>query len=323
MFTLADVESVMPLVRASVPATPQYAWPLLKVRTGVDIIVKHENHTPIGAFKVRGGLVYLSRAKRERPQLKGVISATRGNHGQSLAFAGRRTGVPVTIVVPHGNSTEKNAAMRALGAELVEHGYDFDDAREHAVTLAAERGLEFAPSFHRDLVTGVATYAHELLTAVEELDTVYSPIGLGSGICALIGMRDLLGLRTRIVGVVSDRANTYALSTAAGRPVPTNSALTFADGMAVRMPDAAALELIARGAERIVEVSEQEIAEAIRVLFSDTHNCAEGAGAAALAGLMKERDRMQGRRAAVILTGQNIDRCLMATVLAGGTPRVE
>ena len=323
MFTLADVESVMPLVRASVPATLQYAWPLLKARTGVDVIVKHENHTPIGAFKVRGGLVYLSRAKRERPQLKGVISATRGNHGQSLAFAGRRTGVPVTIVVPHGNSTEKNAAMRALGAELVEHGYDFDEAREHAMTLAAERGLEFAPSFYRDLVTGVATYAHELFTAVEELDTVYSPIGLGSGICALIGMRDLLGLPTRIVGVVSDRANTYALSTAAGRPVLTNSALTFADGMAVRMPDAAALELIARGAERIVEVSEEEIAEAIRVLFSDTHNCAEGAGAAALAGLMKERGRMQGRRVAVTLTGQNIDRSLMATVLAGGTPRLE
>src|SRR3974377_1281708 len=196
MFTGTELEDVIPLVRECVPPTPQYAWPLLKALTGVDVIVKHENHTPIGAFKVRGGLVYLSRAKRERPQLKGVISATRGNHGQSLAFAGRRTGVPVTIVVPHGNSTEKNAAMRALGAELVEHGYDFDEAREHAMTLAAERGLEFAPSFHRDLVTGVATYAHELFTAVEELDTVYSPIGLGSGICPLIVLGVFLCLHT-------------------------------------------------------------------------------------------------------------------------------
>jgi threonine dehydratase len=321
MFTLAELDSVMPLVRASVPATPQYAWPLLKARTGVDVIVKHENHTPIGAFKVRGGLVYLNRAKRERPQLRGIVTATRGNHGQSLAFAGIRAGVSVTIVVPRGNSTEKNGAMRALGAELIEHGRDFDEAREHAIKLAADRGLEFAPSFHRDFVIGVATYAYELFTSVEGLDTVYVPIGLGSGICGLIGTRDLLGLRTRIVGVVADGANAYSLSVAAGRVVHTNSALTFADGMAVRVPDATALELICRGAERIVGVSEDEIAEAIRILFSDTHSCAEGAGAASLAALIKERDRFQNRRVAVILTGQNIDRSWMATVLAGETPR--
>jgi len=322
MFTLAELESVMPLVRASVSATPQYAWPLLKARTGVDVVVKHENHTPIGAFKVRGGLVYLERASRARPQLQGMITATRGNHGQSLAFAGARIGVSVTIVVPHGNSTEKNAAMRALGAELVEHGDDFDEAREHAMALAAKRGLEFAPSFHRDFVVGIATYAHELMCAERALDTIYVPIGLGSGICGVIGTRDLLCPSTRIVGVVSARANTYALSASSGRPVPTNSAPTFADGLAVRVPDTTALEVIARGAERIVEVSDEEIAEAMRILFSDTHSCAEGAGAAALAALIKERDRLRGRRAAVILSGQNIDRSWMAAVLAGTTPRV-
>jgi threonine dehydratase len=322
MFTLAELERVMPIVRAGVPPTPQYAWPLLQARTGVDVIVKHENHTPIGAFKVRGGLVYLDRLKRERPQLRGIVTATRGNHGQSLAFAGLRAGVSVAIVVPHGNSTEKNAAMRALGAELIEHGRDFDEAKEQAIKIATDRGLEYAPSFHRDFVIGVATYAYELLTSVEGLDTVYVPIGLGSGICGLMGTRDLLRLSTRIVGVVAAGANAYRLSVAAGRAVATNSALTFADGMAVRVPDASALELIRRGTERIVEVSEDEIAEAIRILFTDTHSCAEGAGAASLAALMKERDRFRGRRAAVILTGQNIDRSWMATVLNGDTPRV-
>jgi threonine dehydratase len=227
----------------------------------------------------------------------------------------------VTIVVPHGNSTDKNEAMRALGAELIEHGRDFDEARELAVRVAAERGLEYAPSFHRDFVVGVATYAHELFSTTDALDTVYVPLGLGSGICGVIGMRDLLGLKTRIVGVVSDSANAYRLSIDAGRPVYTNSALTFADGMAVRVPNATALEVIGRGSERIVEVSDGEIAEAIRIIYRTTHNCAEGAGAAALAALMKERNRLEGRRVAVILTGQNIDRAWMQTVLAGGTPR--
>ena len=322
MFTLAELESITPIVRASVPPTPQYAWPLLQAHTGVEVVVKHENHTPIGAFKARGGLVYLDRLKRERPQVNGIVTATRGNHGQSLAFAGARAGMPVTIVVPHGNSIEKNGAMRALGAELIEHGRDFDEAKEQAVRIAAERGLEFAPSFHRDFVLGVATYAHELFSAAGELDTAYVPIGLGSGICGLIGTRDLLRRKTKIVGVVSERANGYRLSVAAGHVVQTNSALTFADGMAVRVPDATALEVIRRGTERIVEVSDDEIAEAIRILYSATHTCAEGAGAAPLAALIKERDRLQGRRVAVIVTGQNIDRSWMQTVLAGGTPSV-
>src|SRR5436189_1268267 len=231
MFTLAELESIMPLVRASVPATPQYAWPLLRTHTGVEVVVKHENHTPIGAFKVRGGLVYLDRLKRKRPQLKGIISATRGNHGQSLAFAGSRAGLAVTIVVPHGNSREKNAAMRALGADVIERGRDFDEAKDSAMEMASAGGLEFVPSFHRDFIVGVATYAYELFTAVEGLDTIYVPIGLGSGICGVIGTRDLLKLRTAIVGVVASGANAYSLSLAAGGVIQTNAALTFPDGM--------------------------------------------------------------------------------------------
>ena len=211
--------------------------------------------------------------------------------------------------------------MRSFGAELIEYGRDFDDAREHAVCVAAERGLEFAPSFHRDLVLGVATYAHELFTSIGDLDTVYVPIGLGSGICGVIGARDALGRKARIVGVVAEGANTYSRSLAAGRIVATNSAVTFADGMAVRMPDAAALDVIRRGADRIVEVSDDEIAEAVRIIYSATHNCAEGAGAAALAALVKERERRRGGSAAVILSGHNIDRAWMQAVLAGNTPQ--
>lgn len=323
MFTLAELQSILPVVRAAVPETPQYAWPLLAARVGAQVVVKHENHTPIGAFKVRGGLVYFDRLKRERPQVKGVITATRGNHGQSFAFAGAQKNVPVAIVVPRGNSAEKNAAMRAFGAELIEHGRDFDEAKGHATELAQARGYEFGPSFHRNLVLGVATYAYELFSACSDLDTVYVPIGLGSGICGLIGVHDALGLKTKIVGVVSERANTYRLSFEAGRAVPTNSALTFADGVAVRVPDPAALEIIRKGAERIVEVSDDEIAEAMRILFSDTHTLAEGAGAAALAALIKERARHAGRRVGVIVTGQNIDRPWMQIVLSGGTPRLD
>jgi threonine dehydratase len=322
MFSLTELENVIPLVRASVPPTPQYAWPLLKAQTGVEVVVKHENHTPIGAFKVRGGVVYFDRLKRERPQVTGIATATRGNHGQSLAWAGARAGVAVTIVVPHANSVEKNAAMQSFGAKLIEHGRDFDEAKEEAMRLAAERGLEYAPSFHRDFVIGVATYAHELFGAFE-LDTVYVPIGLGSGICGVIGTRDALKLKTKIIGVVSQCANAYARSMAAGYVIATNSALTFADGVAVRVPDATALEAIRNGVERIVEVSDDEIADAIRCIYSATHNCAEGAGAVAFAALIKERAQMQGRRVGVILTGGNIDRAWMGTLLAGGTPQVD
>jgi threonine dehydratase len=321
LFSLAEVEAALPIVRAVVPPTPQFAWPQLAALTGAEVFVKHENHTPTGAFKLRGGLVYVDRLKRDRPQAIGIATATRGNHGQSFALAGARAGLRVAIVVPHGNSVEKNAAMRGFGAELIEYGCDFDEAKEHAATIARERGYEFTPSFHRDLVIGVATYAHEFFAAIADLDTVYVPIGLGSGICGVIGMRDALGLSTRIVGVVAENANAYARSYAAGHVVPTNAARTFADGMAVRVPDAAALAVIRAGAERIVEVSEEEIADAIRIYFSATHTLTEGAAAAPLAALMKERERMKGRRVGLVVTGQNIDSPMMAKVLGGETPR--
>jgi threonine dehydratase len=320
LFTLNEVLSALATVRAAVPPTPQYAWPQLAVRTGAEVFVKHENHTPCGAFKVRGGVVYTDRLRRERPLVEGIVTATRGNHGQSLAFAARRSGIAAAIVVPYGNSPEKNAAMRAFGAELIERGRDFDEAKEHAAAIARQRGYVFTPAFHRDLVIGVATYAYEFFSAVKELDTVYVPIGLGSGICGVIGMRDALGLATRVVGVVAQNANAYARSFKAGHVVATETADTFADGLAVRVPDAAALTVIRGGADRIVEVSEPELVEAIGIYFSDTHTLAEGAGAAPLAALMKERARMQGRRVGLIMTGQNIDRAAMRDVLAGRVP---
>jgi threonine dehydratase len=322
MFTLAELEAVIPIVRAGMPATPQYAWPTLQRRTGVEVVLKHENHTPIGAFKVRGGLVYVSRLKEAKPGLNGIVTATRGNHGQSFAFACARLGVPCTVVVPFGNSAEKNAAMQAFGAELIEHGRDFDEARERAEGIARERGYEYGKSFDKDLVLGVATYAHELFTAFRDLDAVYVPIGLGSGICGVIGARDALGLSTRVVGVVSERANMYRLSLAAGRPVATNSAVTFADGMAVRIPNADVVDILRRGADHLVEVSDDEVAEAIRILYADTHTLAEGAGAAAFAALTKERAGLQGKRVAAIVSGQNIDRPWMTAVLGGATPHV-
>jgi threonine dehydratase len=307
MFTLAELEAAAGLVHGDVPPTPQRAWPLLASRTGAEVWVKHENHTPAGAFKVRGGLVFMERLKRERPDVKGVVSATRGNHGQSLAYAGARHGVPVTILVPHGNSAEKNAAMRAFGARLVEHGADFDAAREEAMRLAAAEGLEFAPSFARDLVLGVATYALEFLRGSPRLDALYVPIGLGSGICGCILARDLLGLPTEIIGVQSTGAPSYALSYAAGHVVTTERADTLADGMATRVPDAGALAIIRAGASRIVTVDDDAIAAAIRAYWQDTHNLAEGAGAAPLAALMQEREAMRGRRVGLVLSGGNID----------------
>jgi threonine dehydratase len=304
------------------PATPQYQWPLLADAVGGDVWVKHENHTPTGAFKVRGGLVYMHRLKRERPHVNGVVSATRGNHGQSIAFAGRANDIPVTIVVPHGNSPDKNAAMRGFGADVIEHGHDFQAAREHSNVLAEERGLEAVPSYHPDLVVGVATYARELLEAALDLDTVYVPVGMGSGIGGLIGVRDLLGLATEIVGVVAERAPATALSFDAGHAVETESAATFVDGVACRVPDPDAIATICAGAARILRVSEDAAAEAVRVLLSCTHNVAEPSGALALAGALTEKDRNQGRRIAVVQTGGNIDGDMLQTILAGGTPTV-
>jgi threonine dehydratase len=307
MFDLGQLERAHEIVGQAVPATPVHGWPLLAERLGTEVVVKHENHTPIGAFKVRGGLVYLERLKREQPDVPGIISATRGNHGQSLAFAARRYGVPVTIYVPRGNSVEKNRAMRAFGAELVEHGDDFQVAREEAVRHGTAAGLHMVPAFHRDLVLGVATYALELFRAAPDLDVLYVPIGQGSGICGCILARDLLGLKTEIVGVQSTEAPSYALSFAAGTVVSTNSSDTLADGMATRVPDADALAIIRKGASRIVQVTDDEIGAAIRAYWTDTHNLAEGAGAAALAAALQEKSRLAGKRVGLILSGGNID----------------
>lgn len=307
MFDLKQLEHAHTVVGAAMPPTPAHAWPLLAQRLGTDIIVKHENHTPIGAFKVRGGLVYVERLKRERPGTAGIISATRGNHGQSLAFAARRYGVPATIYVPLGNSVEKNQSMRALGANLVEHGEDFQSAREEAERRAARDGLEPVPSFHTDLVMGVATYALELLRAAPDLQVLYVPIGQGSGICGCILARDLLGLRTEIVGVQSTEAPSYALSFSAGTVVRTNSSNTRADGMATRVPDAEALAIIRHGASHIVQVTDDEVAHAVRAYWTDTHNLAEGAGAAALAAALQEKAKLRGKRVGLILSGGNID----------------
>ena len=316
MLSLNEIEAAAALVHAAMPPTAQYAWPLLSRRTGCETWVKHENHTPTGAFKVRGGLVYMDRLKRRSPHTGGVVSATRGNHGQSIALAAARNGIAATIVVPHGNSVEKNAAMRAFGAELVEAGSDFDAAREAAMKLAGERGLAMVPSFHRDLVAGVASYALELFRIAPPLDTVYVPIGLGSGICGTIAVRDALGLGTKVVGVVSTEAPAYALSFATGRVVATNSADTMADGMAVRGPDQEALDVILKGADRICQVSDAEVMAAMRAYYEDTHQLTEGAGAAPLAALLQERERLGGKRVGLILSGGNIDRALYLRALA-------
>jgi threonine dehydratase len=314
--TRKDLEQAVALVHSVIPATPQLSWPLLNQRAGCEVWVKHENHTATGAFKIRGGIVMIDALKRAKPKLAGVISATRGNHGQSIAWSARRHGVRAVIVAPHGNSRDKNAAMRAWGAELIEHGRDFDEAKDHAAKLAREEGLESIGPFHAELVAGVGSYAFELFSAIADLDAVYVPIGCGSGISGLIAWRDALGLKTRIVGVVSDQADCYALSFEAGKPVETASANTFADGMAVRVPVPAALDIIRAGAERIVRVSDAEVRAAVRYFYTDTHNLIEGAGAAPFAALLKDTQK-KGGRFAVIASGGNIDREAYLQALAG------
>ncbi|HUA76562.1 MAG TPA: threonine dehydratase [Acetobacteraceae bacterium] len=306
-FSAADLEAASALIQAHFSPTPQLPWPLLSALAGTEVWVKHENHTPIGAFKVRGGLVHLDRLRRADTALKGVISATRGNHGQSLAYAGRATNIAVTVVVPKGNSAEKNRLMQGFGARLVVHGEDFEAARDEAFRLAKAEDLVFVPSFHPDLVLGVATWALEFFRAAPKLDALYVPIGLGSGICGAVGVRDLLGLDTEIIGVQSAGADPYARSLAAGQSVVLNRADTLADGIAVRMPDERALAIIRQGVARIVTVTDDEIAQAVRAYWTATHNLAEGAGAAPLAALLKEREHRAGKRIGLVLSGGNID----------------
>ncbi len=315
-------EQARDIVYGAMQPTLQHAWPLLAAELGIEVWVKHENHTALGAFKVRGGLVHMRR-RVENGQTNGVITASTGNHGQSIPFAAKREGVPAVVVVPENNSKEKNASMRALGAELIETGHDFTASKAAAERLAEERGLDMVASFQDDLVQGVSTYAQELFQAAGELDAVYVPIGLGSGICGTMAARDLMGLKTKVIGVVPQRANAYRLSFDAGQLVATNAADSFAEGMAVREPHPAAVEAINQGADHVVEVAEDVIADAMRLLFKSTHNIAEGAGAGALAALMMEQEAMRGKRVGVILSGGNIDAERFAKVLAGQTPVVE
>jgi threonine dehydratase len=319
-FRRDEIGHARELVRRFVPPTPQYAWPLLRERVGVPVWVKHENHTPAGAFKVRGGLTYFDALVQREPRVRGVISATRGNHGQSVGSAARRFGVEATIVVPHGNSVEKNAAMRALGATLLEHGEDFQAAREHAQSLAAERGLHMVPSYHRDLVLGVMTYWMEFFESFapgEEPAVVYVPIGQGSGFCAAAAARAATGRRSALVGVVSAHATTYLDSFRERRVVASPVTTQLADGMACRIADEEALQVVLREAEDVIAVSDDEVAQAMRILFADTHNVAEGAGAAGLAALLRDRARAGGRSVGFALTGGNVDSDVFARVLAG------
>jgi threonine dehydratase len=319
-FTSADLEAAAQLVYTQMQPTPQYSWPLLNGAMGCEVWVKHENHGPTGAFKVRGGITFIDWLTRTHPDANGICTATRGNHGQSQARAAKAAGLRALVYAPHGNSAEKNAAMRAFGAELIEFGDDFDEARAEAIRVAEQENLFIVPPFHEELVRGVATYAYELFTAQPNLDTVYVPIGCGSGICGTILARDALGLKTKIVGVVSEHAQTAKLSVEAGAMIETNSANTFADGMAVRMPVQEAFDIYSKGAERIVAVSDDLVAEAIRAYYYNTHNLAEGAGAAPLAALIAEKDKMAGKRVGVILCGGNIDTDWFLQVLAGKTP---
>jgi len=321
VLTTAEIAAARARVYRHLSPTPTLRWPMLELHTGTETWVKHENHNPTGAFKVRGGLNLTARLLDDQGTRSGLISASRGNHSQSLAYAGRIHGVPVTIVVPEGNSPDKNAATSALGAELVVHGVDFQAALEHSRVLAAERGLTGVPPFHPHLVEGVATYAAELHEAVPDLDVIYVPVGMGSGICANIAVRDALGLRTAIVGVVADRAPAYALSFAAGEAVATDAADTFVDGVACRVPDPTAVEIICRGAARIVRVSEEQAAEAMSLMYRCTHNLAEPAGSLALAALLSERDAVAGRSVAIVHTGGNADHDVLARAMTGETTR--
>lgn len=312
---LAEIEAASRVVYRAFQATPQYRWGLSSQRLGTDCWIKHENHTPVGAFKLRGGLTYFDALSQTGTLPKEVISATRGNHGQSMGWAARVHGVACTIVVPQGNSLEKNAAMRALGVTLIEHGADFQESREFAMRLAAERGAHMVPSFHADLLSGVSTYWWELMRAVPELDVVYVPIGQGSGACSAIAAKLALGRTLRIVGVVSAHATTYADSLAAGHVVEAPVSTQLADGMACRVADPAALDILLPHLDHIVKVSDDEVAQAMRDLYADTHNIAEGAGAASFAAAMQERAQLKGQVVGTTLCGGNVDSATVAKVL--------
>jgi threonine dehydratase len=287
--------------------SPLLRHPLLARRLGADVFVKHENHNPTGAFKVRGGLTLVARLP-EADRRRGVISATTGNHGQSVAFAAARAGVPCTLVVPVGNNPAKNALMRAWGATLIEHGTDFDEARELVERLCEERGLRYVHSANEpDLIAGVGTYALEIAEALSGIDIVFVPIGGGSGACGLITVRDALGLPTRIVGVGAERADAVARSWRTGTRVTGTSADTFAEGLATRVTFDLTFGILAQGLDDFVLLSEEELAEGVRLALDLTHNLAEGAGAASLAAALKWKDRIAGQRVVCVMSGGNMD----------------
>jgi threonine dehydratase len=321
--SLDEIAQAQKLVYALMSPTPQISWPLLNQKLEANVWVKHENHTPIGAFKARSAVAYAAELFRKANGVKGMITATRGNHGQSVALAGQRFKVRVTIVVPHGNSVEKNAAMRSQGAHLIEFGHDFQESREHAQKLAQEQALHFVPPYHRDIVKGVATYWMELFSAIPDLDAAYVPVGMGSGICAACAVRNGMKLKTKIVGVVSEGAPAYALSFEAGRTIEAPVTTLIADGMACRLPDDEALEIMLKHVDHIVRVSDDEIRHAIRIYFSDTHNVIEGAGAASLAAALKEKRSLRRKRVALIATGGNVDRDIFAKVLLEPQPALQ
>ena len=314
--SIQDIQKAAQIIYQSMPPTPQYCWPMLCEKLGTEIWLKHENHTPVGAFKIRGGLVYFENLRKSGEAIRGVICATRGNHGQSIGFAAQKYGIPATVVVPKGNSTDKNTAMKAMGVELIEHGEDFQESLEFAQKLADDLNLHMVPSFHPLLVTGVATYSYELFHAVQDLDTVYVPIGLGSGICGMIAVRDAMELKTQIVGVVSSHANAYAQSFQSQQLIQSPATTALADGMACRTPNPQALEIIRKGVDHIVEVTDQEVTNAMRLLFSCTHNAVEGAGAASFAAALQEKEQNSGKKIAAILTGGNADKKVFARILS-------
>ena len=315
--TIAEVRKAADSVYQVMQPTPQYCWSLLGRRVAAEVWVKHENHTPTGSFKARTAVVYAEELMKRAPGTRGLITATRGNHGQSVALAAKRWGLPAMVVVPRGNSVEKNAAMRAQGAQLIEHGNDYQEAREYAASRQAELGFHFVPPFHRDIVTGVATYWLELFAALGNLDVVYVPIGMGSGSSAASAVRNGLGLKTKIVGVVSELAPAYACSFKQRNCVEVPTSTKLADGLACRKPDATALEIILANLDHVVQVSEAQVGEAMRMMFTDTHNVVEGAGAASWAAALKEKEQLKGQQVAVVATGGNVDHDVFARVLQG------
>ena len=314
--TLDEVRAAGEIIYRLMPPTPQYRWPLLGERLGTEVWLKHENHTPIGAFKARTAIVYAEKLLQREPATKGLIAATRGNHGQSVALAAQRKNLPCIIVVPHGNSVEKNAAMRGQGAKLIEHGEDFQSALEYAIQLSAENGYHLVPPYHRDILLGIATYWLELFSAVPQIDVVYVPVGMGSGICSAVAVRNALGLTTKITGVVSDQAPMYALSFEARKIVEAPAQTALADGLACRKGNQEALHVMLQNVDHFVRVTDAEVAAAMRELFTSTHNVIEGAGAASLAAALKEAPVLKGKRVALVATGGNVDRDVFARVLA-------